>query len=52
MYFLPKIKAMNGERYKMVMEENLLIPFLNFFTERRPSCSTAPPATLLINSEA
>jgi transposase len=29
LYFLPKNKTMNGERYKGVMEENL-IPFMNY----------------------
>lgn len=29
LYFLPKNKTMNGDRYKMVMEENL-IPFMNY----------------------
>jgi hypothetical protein len=40
LYFLPKNKTMNGERYKGVMEENL-IPFMNYQSEdlharRRP----------------
>jgi hypothetical protein len=43
LYILPKNKTMNGDRCKLVMEENL-IPFNNI-TERRPSCRMAPPAT-------
>jgi hypothetical protein len=41
MYFPPKIKAMNGERYKMVMEENL-IPFMNFHRAKTFMQDSAP----------